>query len=212
VEPSVFNSYRDWVEHEKMPKGKKAALVAAIELFAETGFDGTSTAQIADHAGISQATIFKYFHTKQDLLLAIVKPVMQHLFPAYRNEFFSGMSKCETLPDLVHFIVTDRYAFISENAEVVKILAMEMMTNKEIRELLHQLVMANDHNLLEDLMGNFQRTRELRDDIDSAALIRIMAGQLLTYTIQRRYAPGWVGDEATDLQNITQQVIRTISK
>ncbi|WP_156470434.1 TetR/AcrR family transcriptional regulator [Levilactobacillus senmaizukei] len=212
MEPSIFKSYREWLEHEQMPKGKKAALVAAMELFAETGFDGTSTSQIAEHAGISQATIFKYFHTKQDLLLAIVKPVMQHLFPEYRDEFFLGMSKCETLPDLIHFIVTDRYAFISKNAEVVKILVMEMMTNQEIRELLHQLIATNDYNFLSELMGNFQRTGELRDDIDSAAILRVIGGQLITYTIQRRYAPGWVGDEATDLRNITAQIIRTISQ
>ncbi|MBY7147690.1 helix-turn-helix transcriptional regulator, partial [Levilactobacillus brevis] len=71
----MFRNYRDWLDQQRMPRGKRVALLAALELFADQGFDGTSTQAIADRAGISQATIFKYFKTKQDLLLAILQPV-----------------------------------------------------------------------------------------------------------------------------------------
>ncbi|MFC6261735.1 TetR/AcrR family transcriptional regulator [Levilactobacillus fujinensis] len=195
-----------------MPKGKKAALVAAMELFSETGFDGTSTVQVAEKAGISQATIFKYFHTKQDLLLAIVKPVMQHLFPAYRDDFFHGISACETLPEMVSFIVTDRYHFIKGNEEAVKILATEMLTNAEMRQLFGKLVVTNNFNFLGELMNNFRRTGQLRDDIDAAGMIRILAGQLMVYVVQANFAPDIVKGEEEDLQIITEQVVRTISK
>jgi len=212
VEPNIFNNYRDWLEHEKMPKGKKAALVAAMELFSETGFDGTSTVQVAEKAGISQATIFKYFHTKQDLMLAIVKPVMEHFFPAYRDEFFHGISEQETLPEMVKFIVTDRYHFIKGNEEAVKILAMEMMTNEEMRQLFGKLVTANGFNFPEELMNDFQRTGQLRDDIDVAALLRIFVGQLLTYVIETSFAPSLIKGEQEDLKLITNQIVQTISK
>ena len=56
---TILNNYQDWLEHHKMPAGKKKTLVAAIELFSQQGYNGTSTAQIAEKAGISQATIFK---------------------------------------------------------------------------------------------------------------------------------------------------------
>ena len=73
---TILHNYQDWLEHHKMPAGKKKTLVAAIELFSQQGYNGTSTAQIAEKAGISQATIFKYFKTKSDLLSEIMQPMI----------------------------------------------------------------------------------------------------------------------------------------
>lgn len=54
-----------------MPAGKRKVLLAALRLFAANGVSGTSTAQIARAAATSQATIFKYYKTKQDLVNAV---------------------------------------------------------------------------------------------------------------------------------------------
>ncbi|MEV6137047.1 helix-turn-helix domain-containing protein [Nocardia sp. NPDC051990] len=43
---------------------------AALELFAEQGYDATATAQIAERAGVSEMTLFRHFPTKEALLLA----------------------------------------------------------------------------------------------------------------------------------------------
>lgn len=45
----------------------------AIRLFAEKGFKGTTTKEIADCAGINEALIFRHFSTKRDLYSAIIK-------------------------------------------------------------------------------------------------------------------------------------------
>jgi TetR/AcrR family transcriptional regulator len=45
---------------------------AAIELFARKGFDGTTTREIAQAAGVSEALIFRHFPTKHDLYRAII--------------------------------------------------------------------------------------------------------------------------------------------
>jgi len=212
VEPDVFSSYRQWLDHEKMPKGKKSALVAALTLFSEQGFDGTSTVQVAEKAGISQATIFKYFHTKQDLLLAIVEPIMEHLFPHYRDAFFDGIRACGSLPEMVSFMVHDRYAFITGNKEAIKILAMEMMISQEMRDLFGKLLTVDDFNFLAELLKMFRETGELRDDVDGPGIIRIIAGQLVGYIIESNFAPSIVGGEQQDLQIISEQIVRTISK
>jgi AcrR family transcriptional regulator len=46
---------------------------AAERLFAERGFDRTSTARIADAAGVPHGLIFYHFKTKMDLLLAVIR-------------------------------------------------------------------------------------------------------------------------------------------
>lgn len=45
---------------------------AAIKLFSEKGFRGTTTKEIAHAAGISEALIYKHFASKEDLYVAIL--------------------------------------------------------------------------------------------------------------------------------------------
>ena len=48
-------------------------LRGAMELFAEKGFRGTTTREIARHLGISEALMFKYFPSKEALYRAIIQ-------------------------------------------------------------------------------------------------------------------------------------------
>jgi AcrR family transcriptional regulator len=52
---------------------RERILEAAERLFAERGFDRTSTARIATAAGVPHGLIFYHFKTKMDLLLAVVR-------------------------------------------------------------------------------------------------------------------------------------------
>ena len=50
-------------------KDKKTAIMeAALTLFTERGFHGTSTAEISREAGVATGTLFNYFSTKEDLI------------------------------------------------------------------------------------------------------------------------------------------------
>ena len=52
----------------------KARLVldAAFKLFCEKGYDTTSTDEVAQTAGVSKATVYAHFKSKENLLLAVV--------------------------------------------------------------------------------------------------------------------------------------------
>ena len=52
---------------------RKATIIrSAASLFAEKGFSGTKTREIAARAGVSEALIFKHFPSKEDLYAAIL--------------------------------------------------------------------------------------------------------------------------------------------
>lgn len=51
---------------------RKQIVVVARHLFSQKGFDGTTTKEIAQRAGVSEAIIFRHFATKQDLYAAIL--------------------------------------------------------------------------------------------------------------------------------------------
>lgn len=58
---------------------------AAIEVFAETGYYRTTTMQVAKRAGISQPYIFRFFATKEELLLAALEASWKRIADSFRH-------------------------------------------------------------------------------------------------------------------------------
>src|SRR6202022_167704 len=52
---------------------RKAIVAAAVPLFAHKGFAGTTTKELADAAGISEALLFRHFPTKKQLYEEILR-------------------------------------------------------------------------------------------------------------------------------------------
>ncbi|HEX2277398.1 MAG TPA: TetR/AcrR family transcriptional regulator [Candidatus Tectomicrobia bacterium] len=60
-------------ERLKGDERRRVIIDAALALFARKGFRGTTTKEIAEAAGCSEATIFKYFTSKDELYSAILE-------------------------------------------------------------------------------------------------------------------------------------------
>lgn len=67
------------IDDGKMTQKQFKIIEAAIEVFAEKGYAGSSTSEIAQKAGVAEGTIFRHYKTKKDLLLSIVSPMMSKL-------------------------------------------------------------------------------------------------------------------------------------
>ena len=60
-------------ERLKAFQRREQIVQAAIDLFSRKGFRGTTTREIAEAVGISEAGLFKYFATKEELYTAIIE-------------------------------------------------------------------------------------------------------------------------------------------
>ncbi|MXM65357.1 TetR family transcriptional regulator [Streptomyces sp. HUCO-GS316] len=58
---------------------RRRILEAANTLFAERGYAGTSMRDIAEHLGMTSAALYYHFPAKEELLSALVAPVMETL-------------------------------------------------------------------------------------------------------------------------------------
>jgi AcrR family transcriptional regulator len=71
------------------PGKRQAILEQAIRTFAELGFRGTDVQVIADRAGVGKGTIYRYFHSKEDLFWTATFEVFlrleRYLFEAVDN-------------------------------------------------------------------------------------------------------------------------------
>lgn len=63
------------------PRGfaRERVLEAALGLFAEHGVNGTSLQMIADQLGVSKAAVYYQFHSKDEIVLAVVQPVFDDM-------------------------------------------------------------------------------------------------------------------------------------
>jgi AcrR family transcriptional regulator len=103
---------------------RKAILGAAGDLFLERKIDGFSVQEVADRAGLTHRTVYRYFPTRQDLMHATV----QHLAPGMDDEPFKEVSTVEDWIDAVGA----HLAFIEANFDVVRGLMVAALASDEV--------------------------------------------------------------------------------
>jgi AcrR family transcriptional regulator len=80
---------------------REAVLEAGMSVFAERGFLGTPTTEVAKAAGISQAYLFRLFPTKNDLVLAVVQRSNEHISDAFSKAAAEAHARGETGEDVI---------------------------------------------------------------------------------------------------------------
>lgn len=135
---------------------RKQILETALDLFAQQGFKGTTTRQVAEHAHINEALIFRHFPHKEDLYWAVLddecradrrrrelanqlqaKGTDHHVFAAVANEILHRNMEDTTRSRLLLFSALENHRlsqrfFRTHVARYYEILANHI--RKRIRE------------------------------------------------------------------------------
>ncbi|TFJ91456.1 TetR/AcrR family transcriptional regulator [Lentibacillus salicampi] len=69
----------------KMGNRKEDILEAGLEVFAKRGYYNTTTALIAEKAGISQPYVFKFFKTKEELFIVALDRAFERILQTFEN-------------------------------------------------------------------------------------------------------------------------------
>ena len=199
---SIFESFEAYLKEADYPKGKKKIMQSAVDLISTKSYNGTSTLQIAKHAGLSQATLFKYFKTKEDLLTAILHPVVPGLF----GRFFEELLALNTTEEKVHYLVHNRMAYLKKNRALMKIILQEIFSNKKLRK--EQLYIWNTlQDKLLRLHKELIKDSRVNPELTIPHMVRICVGPLLGYFAQL-YIVGDNGEiREKDLELLEKQIL-----
>src|SRR5262245_34567144 len=86
---------------------RRAAIIKAVRrLFAEKGFDGTTTRELADAAGVSEALLFKHFPNKEALFAAMQLSCCTEQDIGTLERLQNLEHSASTLVLMVHFVVS----------------------------------------------------------------------------------------------------------
>src|SRR5215218_7645277 len=73
------------LRERKKQRTREAIAAAAMELFAERGFDAVTVADVARAADVATATVFNYFPRKEDLVYSRLEVFEEALLAAIRG-------------------------------------------------------------------------------------------------------------------------------
>jgi AcrR family transcriptional regulator len=97
---------------------REAVLEAGMTVFAEKGFLGTPTTEVAKAAGISQAYLFRLFPTKTDLVLAVIarsnQRISETFLKAARVAQATGADVIETMGESYSELLQDRTMLMTQ--------------------------------------------------------------------------------------------------
>ena len=200
-------------EGEKMTDKQSRILKAAVEVFAEKGYSGAATSEIAQRAGVAEGTIFRHYRTKKDLLYSIVAPfvarliepfVLRDLYPLIDNPH-------PTFEGFIRGLLDNRIAFAEKNIKVIRILLQEVPFHPELRE---QFLSKVADRMLQKLSRVVEHYREQGQIVELPPLttIRLVGSTLFGYLITRfLFAPsGW--DDAVEREATIKFILHGMTR
>jgi AcrR family transcriptional regulator len=108
-----------------MEATRTAILEAAVGLFLERQSDRFSVQEVADRAGLTHRTVYRYFPTRQELLGATA----QRLAPGVAEEPFREISSVEEWIDAVEA----HFAHTEANFETVRRVVVALLSSEDLQ-------------------------------------------------------------------------------
>lgn len=148
----------------KAENSKQQIFKAATDLFFRNGFEQTKTKEIAKEAQVSEALLFKYFHSKSNLLNEVIKETMVIFKADSLERILPIVTSKVSFDEKIYQLLIDRHAFILEHHKVLGIIFRQMQTNKHIHEAVTTLIEKQINPMLNQIMSEFCELHGLNDN------------------------------------------------
>lgn len=109
---------------------RERILIAAFALFAEKGFDGTTTKAVAERAGVNEVTIFRTFRSKDELFRQVAREMLPLRRIRAGVDFRIEGSAEEVLVQNARMVL----GILKENRQTFMILVGELWRHPELKE------------------------------------------------------------------------------
>lgn len=167
---------------ENMSEKEIKILCAAIEIFSEKGFQATTTNEIAKKANVAEGTIFRYYKTKKDLLLAIPACLAYTTLPQNLLQAMTSVidQRQETLEEFLRALIENRRNFAIENIAILKVLVQEIPFHPELRETIIKTILSPILGRLMIVIDSFKERGQIIN-MPTEQIIRLLFSTVFGY-------------------------------
>lgn len=156
-------------DHVKTKSRKDRIMDAALRIFAEKTFQNATISEISKESGVSEATIYEYFGTKEDLLFAIPEKISNDTL----KESQLVLPFIKDVEGRMRAIMLSYIQLYQNNPHYSALVLLQLMSNKRFRQTAaHEAIRRSAHGLLDCIRAGIA-DGTFRKDAD-AYLIRSM--------------------------------------
>lgn len=168
---------------------RQQILEAAFTCFARDGFTGTTMQAIADEAGLSAGTLYRYFDGKEVLVEALAAWGREQRRKALEGLTEGGGSRslARSVAEVLRFLAL-------EGAEVAARLDIRLWGEALDHPAVREVVAGELASLREPIaayLGHERRAGRLRREVDPEAVARAVVSLLAGAELQASFEPGW---------------------
>ena len=182
-------------------------VAAALHVFAEKGFAGARTEEIAARAGLSKGAHYLYFPTKQDLFAAVVQnAVLPNIEAIERLVLAMDAPFADRLR-----LMLPRFADIVTRmpiGAVAKMVIGESRNFPELARVWHDKVVLTGIGLLGRMIAQAQTRGEVRPGDPRTHAFSIMGPVLVGVLWRETFTP--IGGATIDLPAVARQHVETV--
>src|SRR5215468_6466458 len=173
--------------HRRSPE----IIEAAARVFAERGYHGASTQDIADVLNIRQASLYYYFRSKEVALEIVCTRGVEDFFKAAQAIAYGPGSPSEKLAGLIRAHILP----ILDRGDFVKVfLTQRQFLPNESRRRVGKWSRGIE-NIFNMVLREGQRSGEFRDDLDPRLIALAILGMA-------NAVPSWYGKEKASIERI----------
>ncbi len=154
---------------------KDALVLTAIDIIEELGIQGLTTREIAKRQSVSEATIFRHYKNKNDLLLAVLDYYIQFDTDIFQSVRLSNLEPMDAIRySMMEFAeYYQNYPAITAIAQLYDVLRYEPDLKDKIVQIQH-----NRTEMLQQLVDAAQKSGDLLDVPDSEMIAVMIIGLL----------------------------------
>ncbi len=119
-------------------------LTAAQHLFAQQGFEKTTTRQLAEAAGVAEGTLFRHFETKKSILAAVVTQGWSEMLTDLLTELSDVASY-----KAVSKVMKRRMLRLHEHGDMMRVCFMEAQYHPDLRDRIEADVISKMQSVVE---------------------------------------------------------------
>ena len=159
-------------------------VAAALEVFVERGYEGTTLADVARRAGVTKGTIYLYFENKEALFKAVVR---ETIVPVIAQGEALARSFTGSARDLLEQLVREYWRLVGETAlaGIPKLMMAEAATFPELTRFYYDEVVARGHRLMAGVIERGVKNGEFRP-VDVMLAAKLAMSPLMHATVVRR--------------------------